>query len=395
MTQNRDVAIVGVCATRQQRRSGRGALSLITEATQGALADAGLAMRDVDGYVAFTFPGGNGRQGAFDGNVAYQFGQPFGLVAQMSGAMAVLMAAAAIRQGTANVVVIPAGGSQSIQAGETADYTRPAFEFTEWTGSTTPAQFALIAQRHMHEYGSTVEQFARIAAEIHNHGHVNPEAVMFGKGPWTPQQVLAARMIAEPFTQPMCSLVNDGASCIVVTGAERARDCRHAPVWVLGGAMEYMGNSYYEAPSLALMDGRRRMIEGFARAGIRHDDTDIVMCYDHFAHAPIMQMETLGFCEPGEGGEYALEVMGLDSRHPVCPDGGNLSYSHNMIPYNFKEIEIVRQFRNDVPDLCPGAAQGVHTYDRAICRKVREPKLAVACGPQTEERHSFVLLARD
>src|SRR5947207_11069251 len=120
----------------------------------------------------------------------------------------------------------------------------------------TPAQFALIARRHMHEYGSTVEQFAQVAATIHNNGEINPEAVMFQRGRWTPERVLGARMIADPLTVPMCSLVNDGASCIVVTGAERARDCRRAPVWVLGGAMRYQGNSYFEAPSLALMEGR-------------------------------------------------------------------------------------------------------------------------------------------
>jgi acetyl-CoA acetyltransferase len=247
----------------------------------------------------------------------------------------------------------------------------------------------------MHEYGSTRQQMAHIAAEIRNHGHINPGAVLFGRGPWTPEDVLAARMVADPFTLPMCSLVNDGASCVVVAGAERARDCRQAPVWVLGGAMRYQGNSYFEAPSLALMEGREQLIDGFRRAGIRHDDTDIVMCYDHFAHGPILQLETLGFCVPGEGGSYVPEVMGLDAKHPICPDGGNLSYSHNMIPYNFKPIEIVRQFRGDVPDLCPGWERGEHTYDRRLCRKVRDAKLAVACGPQTEARHSFVLLAKD
>jgi acetyl-CoA acetyltransferase len=405
MNGRKDVAIVGVHATAQQRRSGRTGLALIQEATNAALADAGLTSKDVDGYVAFTFPAGNGVEGPGDGNIAYQFGQPFGLIAQNSGAMAVLIAAAAIRSGNANVVIIPAGGaptSEPAGGGDkaaaqsaAASYTRPQFEFTEWTGSMTPAQFALVARRHMHEHGSTREQFARIAAEIRNHGNINPEAVMFQKGDWTPEKILAARTVADPFTLPMCSLVNDGASCIVVTSAERARDCRKAPVWVLGGAMRYQGNSYFEAPSLAMMEGREQMIEGFRRAGVRHDDTDIVMVYDHFAHAPIMQLETLGFCNPGEGGSYVPEVMGLDAKHPICPDGGNLSYSHNMIPYNFKPIEIVRQFRNDVPDLCPNWRQGEHTYDRRICRKVRDPKLAVACGPQTEARHSFVLLAKD
>lgn len=393
MNGNRDVAIVGVYATRQQRGSGRTLVSLTMEAIRGALADAGLEMREVDGYIAYNFPAGNG-QGMSDGNLACQFGQPFRLTAETSGAKAVLLAAAAIRQGLANVVIIPAGGSSST-AGEMASYTRPSYEFTEWTGSMTPAQYALLAHRHMHQFGTTIEQMAAVAANSHYNGSLNPGAVRFGQELMTAEKILAARMISTPLTQPMCSLVNDGASCLVVTSKERARDCRQAPVWVVGGAFETRSNSYYEAPSLDLVDGRGFMIDAFRRAGVRHDDTDIVMCYDHFAHGPIMQMETLGFCEVGDGGRYVPEVMGLDAKHPLCPDGGNLAYSHPMIPYNFKQIEIVNQFRNTVIDRCPDAAQGIHTYDRSICRKVRDPKLAVGCGPLTDGRHAFTLLAKD
>jgi acetyl-CoA acetyltransferase len=389
----KDVAIVGVHATRQQRGSGRTLLSLTMEAIRGALEDAGIAMRDVDGYISYNFPAGNG-QGISDGNIAYQFGQAFRLTAETSGAKAVLLAAAAIRQGMADVVLIPAGGSQ-VATGDMAHYTRPSYEFTEWTGSMTPAQYALIARRHMHEYGTTIEQMAAVAANSHYNGSLNPEAVRFGQEPMTVARILAARMIATPLTQPMCSLVNDGASCIVVTGKQRARDCRHAPVWVVGGAFETRGNSYFEAPSLAMLEGRRDMIEAFRRAGVRHEDTDIVMSYDHFAHGPILQMEVLGFCDIGEGGRYVPEVMGLDGAHPVCPDGGNLAYSHPMIPYNFKQIEIVKQFRNTVIDKCPRSAEGIHTYDRSMCRKIRAPKLAVGCGPLTDGRHAFTLLAKD
>ncbi|MBO9695346.1 MAG: thiolase family protein [Sphingopyxis sp.] len=389
----RDIAIVGIGVTAQSRGSGRSAISLLMESIGLALDDAGLSMRDVDGYIGFTFPAGNG-QGMSDGNVARQFGQPMTLVAETSGAQAVLLAGAAIRAGLAEVVVIPAGGSQSPGI-EMATYTRPTYEFTEWTGSMTPAQFALIARRHMHEFGTTSEQLAAVAAAAHRHGRLNPEAVAFGRPPLDADTILAARMIADPFTQPMCSLVNDGASCIVVTSAERARDCRNAPVWLLGGAFETRSNSYFEAPSLGMMESRPRMIDGFARAGVVHDDVDIVMCYDHFAHGPIIQFETLGFCAPGEGGDYVPMAMQVDGAHPGSLDGGNLAYSHNGVPYNFKPIEIVRQFRGDTPDLCPGWREGIHTYDRNLCRKVRDPRLAIGCAPMTDGRHGFAILAKD
>ena len=393
MDGGREIAIVGVYATRQERGSGRTTLSLIMEAIHGALDDAGIPMSEVDGYASLGFPAGNGT-GFDDGVIAYQFGQPFTFTTQASGATAVLGAAAAIRAGVAHVVICPGGASNS-SVGGMAHYTRPAYEFTEWTGSMTPAQYAMVARRHMYEFGTTVEQMAEVAANSHYNGRLNPGAVRFGQDAMTVDAILSARMIAEPLTQPMCSLVNDGASCLVITSAERAKDCRHSPVWVLGGATVTYGNSYFEAPSLAQLDNRKLMLDGFRRAGVTHDDTDMVMCYDHFAHGPIMQMEALGFCEVGEGGAYTPTVMGLDGAHPICPDGGNLAYSHPGDPYNFKQIEIVRQFRNEAPDLCPGWRDGVHTYDRTICRKVRDPKLAVGCGPLTDGRHAFVVLAKD
>lgn len=393
MTPDRAVAIVGIYATRQERASGRTLLSLTMEAIHGALDDAGLTLADVDGYIAHQFPAGNGT-GPTDANIAYQLGGNIGFFADSTGARGVLYAAGAIRQGLANVVILPAAGS-SAHGTELAGFARPRYEFTEWTGSMTAAQFALQARRHMHEYGTTREQLAQIAAIIHGNGVKNPAALCFAGAEMTVQDVLAARMIADPFTRPMCSLVNDGASCIVVASAERARDTRHAPVWVIGGSGQTRGNTYFEAPSLHMRAARSGMLAAFERAGVRHDDIDIVMCYDHFAYGPLYQFEVLGFCHFGEGGAYATEVMGLDGKHPVCPDGGNLAYSHFGLPDNFKQIEIVRQFRNDVADLCPDAASGAHTYDRRVCRKVRDPKLAVGCGAMTDGRHSITLLAKD
>jgi acetyl-CoA acetyltransferase len=177
----RDIAIVGVYATTQQRRSGRTTLSLIMEAIRGALDDAAIPMSAVDGYAAHGFPAGNGA-GFDDGVIAYQFGQPFTLTADASGAKAVLMAAAAIRAGLAHVVICPGGASNSA-GGTMASYTRPSYEFTEWTGSMTPAQYALVARRHMYEFGTTIEQMAAVAANSHRNGRLNPEAVRFGQAP--------------------------------------------------------------------------------------------------------------------------------------------------------------------------------------------------------------------
>jgi acetyl-CoA acetyltransferase len=309
MPRPRDVAIVGVYSTEQEHLSQRSTVSISLEAIHGALADAGLALSDVDAYFGLTFPLGNG-MGPSDGNVARQLGHALHIVNPMSGAMALLQAAAAIRDGLCEVAILASGSSRAASEGGVVDWTRPDYEFTEWTGSITPAQMALQMRRHMYEFGTTAEQLAHACATVRNHGHINPDAVMF------------------------------------------------------------------------------------ERAGVRHDDVDLVMVYDHFASGIVMQYEALGFCEVGAGGPFVMENIGLDDPFPICPDGGNLAFSHPGNPYNFKIIEAVKQFRGDVRDLCPNGDRGLHTYDRSVCRKLRDPKIAVACGPMTG-RHSFAVLARD
>ena len=245
----------------------------------------------------------------------------------------------------------------------------------------------------MYEFGTTPEQMAHGCAVIRNCATVNPDAVMFGRGPYTADDVLGSRMIADPFTLLMCSLVNDGGSCVVVTTAERARDCRHQPVWLVGGAMEQRYTSYYEVPTLEPMQTRRRMVQAFVRAGIDHAAVDQVSLYDHFASGIIMELETLGFCQPGEGGPFVTDRAGFDGL-PLSTDGGCLAHSHPGNPYNMKIIESVRQLRNQVRDRCPAGGQGVHTFDRRLCRKVRRPQIAVVAGPMTGV-FSCALLAVD
>ena len=110
-----------------------------------------------------------------------------------------------------------------------------------------------------------------------------------------------------------------------------------------------------------------------------------------------MQLEMFGFCGEGEGGPLAQgNDLELDGRFPVCTDGGCQAFSHNGTPSLFRPIEAVRQLRGEVMDLCPGSATGDHTYDRSICRKVRDPKIAFAAGmgPPTGGGN-FCILARD
>jgi hypothetical protein len=139
-----DVAIVGVYLTEQGRRLGRSTLDLTREALLGGLDDAGLAVADVDGLMGTSFPGGNGL-GAAPGNIATQLGHGMGTVLPYLGPQGLLYATAAIRSGLAETVALLHGYAQPIPPapGQVTSYTTPEYEFTTWTGSFTPAQFAL------------------------------------------------------------------------------------------------------------------------------------------------------------------------------------------------------------------------------------------------------------
>jgi acetyl-CoA acetyltransferase len=393
---DRGAAIVGVYTTKQGKRLGRTGNELAMEALAGALGDAGLEISDVDGFFDLHLHAGN-ELGPSPGNVAMTFGQPFGVVGAYSGAQGVLTAAAALSQGLATTVALVSGHQQPVrEPGSTtvSSYTTPAYEYTDFTGSFTAAQMAIQLRRHMHEYGTTLEQIGEACALVRNAGHLNPGAVMFGRGPYTAQDILDAPPIADPLTLLMCSLVNDGGNAIVMTTGDRAVDCRKEPVWVLGGAQEQRYRTWYDVPTLEPLRSRPRMVRAFAEAGIAHEDVDVVSLYDHFPNGVIMELEAMGFCEVGEGGPFVVGRAGFERGLPISTDGGCQSYSHAVNPYNLRPIEAVRQLRNEVEDLCPSWASGEHTYDRSLCRKVRDPRIAAVAGPMTGV-FSFCLLGLD
>ncbi|MCH2173964.1 thiolase family protein [Myxococcota bacterium] len=410
----RDVAIVGVSTTEQTRRSeGRHGLSYALEALKMALDDAGLAKRDIQGLYPMMDGWPLAGPGQLGGNYrstnwAHQLGIPIrwftGAVNSGggTGVSAILDAAAAIGAGYIDTAAIVLGFASSNPSDpRTASWTSQPFQFNEWTGTYTAAQFALAARRHMHAYGTTREQLARVSSTIRNYGHVNPDAVMYGRGPYSVQDVLDAPMVADPLSRLMCAQVNDGGAAMVITSLERARDLKKPAVRVLGGADQVCYPAYAELPLLEHPLGgafsRDWVDDGFAMSGLTREDVDVVQLYDGFASWIVMQWETLGFCEVGEGGAFVESgVMELGGRYPTCTDGGCHSFSHMGAPALLRPIEAVRQLRGEVRDDCPGSSKGEHTYDPARCRAARDPQvaLAVSMGPPTGGGN-LALLARD
>jgi acetyl-CoA acetyltransferase len=374
------VAIAGVGMTRQARRLEMTSLAASLEAARAALEDAGLEKTDIDG-IAARWPGPGGtvfQPGSADwagllGIHIRWIGDSY-----PQGVPAVLDAAAAIAAGYCHTVLITGGqaGVMGAEGGRVASYTRPANEFMEPFGSFTAAQFALVAQRYLHRFPQARAAMAQTAATIRNIGAANPEAVMFGRGPYTADDVLSAPPIVDPFTLLDLCLANEGAAALVVTTLERARAGPRAPVVILGGGCEWMRQQYVDPPRYEEVwsigaDAARRTFE---MAGVDRSDVDLFQAYDVNSYEVLRQLEALGFCGEGEGGDFAAERgLGLDGALPTCTDGGTMSFSHiGWGAPTLKIIESVRQLRGEAGDrqvpcaeiaLAAGAGSGAQYYN--------------------------------
>jgi acetyl-CoA acetyltransferase len=363
----RDVAIVGVHNTLQARQlPDHDSQSIAIEGALGALDDAGLRVDDVDAVV---------------GQFAQEDVLTLGLgpcTRRMNGLgiPAVLDAAAMITTEQADVVLIAAGGAGLYtERAATAPWTRPANELVVGFGLFTAAEFALMARRHMIMHGTTAEQLALVAATIRNNGHINPAAVYYGRGPFTAEDILASRMVADPFHLLDCAMTSEGGCGLVLARADRVSDLRGEPVWILAGASDSYGPSYQFAPAWDLGGkaastipagyvGRRAAQRCFTVAGLTPGDVDVAELYDPFSFEIIRQLEAYGFCPDGEGGAFVEEGhIGPGGSLPVTTDGGTMSFSHAGISAQQLQrvVRAVEQLRSN----CPTAQ--VPNAEVAIC----------------------------
>jgi acetyl-CoA acetyltransferase len=217
----------------------------------------------------------------------------------------------------------------------------------------------------MHEFGVTSEDLAEVAVFTRHHATLNPDSVMGRKGEITVDDVLSSRYICEPLHLLDCSLDTDGGYAVVMTTAERARDCRKPPVWILGGAESTYTDFYVTINDPWFPeDGkavRRSADRAFGMAGISRDEVDVAGVYDCFTITTIRDLEEMGFCKLGEGAHFVKEGnCRLGGAMPVNTDGGLLSNSHSGDPSGMHTIEVVRQLRGECgARQVPGAKIGV------------------------------------
>ncbi|HEX2181772.1 MAG TPA: thiolase [Rubrobacteraceae bacterium] len=321
-------------------------LDLIGQATERALADAGLQREDVDGL--------------FSASVYYQMptlsaGEYLGIrprysdATMMGGSSFVshlLHAASAIEAGLCEVALITYASTQLSEGGFRGVSDPPNPYETPYKPRYPVSMYALAASRHMHEYGTTREQLAEVAVAAREWAKLNSKAFM--RDDLAIEDVLASRMISSPLSLLDCCLVTDGGGALLMTSAGRAKDLRKPPVYLLGAGEAHWHRNISQMPDLtvtAAVDSGRRAYE---MAGVGPDDVSVTMLYDAFTINPILFLEDLGFCEKGEGGAFVEGgriAPGGDL--PVNTNGGGLSYNHPGMYGLLLLVEAVRQLRGE------------------------------------------------
>jgi len=357
-----DVVIAGAYNTRQAKTVNVGEVALLRDAIIGALDMAGLTPEDVDGVNV-----SSSVQRIHARNAVYMLGGRPCWTGSEVGIGGILEAASAIATGQCETVLIAtAQAMEYTDRSATSPWTRPQNEFVECWGLYTAAEFALIAQRHMHLYGTRPEALAEVAAAIRMNGARNPEAVMYGREV-TPEDVLASRLVADPFHLLDCAINSEGGAGLVLTTAERARDLDCRPIYLLGGATDRQGMAYVAAPVWDHCGwvGRRAAELAFAQAGIGPGDVDVCEFYDPFSFEVIRQFEAFGFCKEGEGGDFVMDGrIRTGGEFPVATNGGLLSFSHaGLAQLIQKAISATQQLLGLLPDVLsvPGAKVAMAT----------------------------------
>ena len=375
--------IAGIFEHPTRKAPDKSTAQLHAEVASGALADAGLAMSDVDGYFCAGDAPGLGSLSMID----YLGLKVRHVDSTETGGSSYLVhvahASEAIAAGHCNVALITLGGrprSEGSSGTQPRSYgaATPDAAFEHPYGAATINMYAMCAMRHMHEYATTSEQLAWIKVAASHHAQHNPHAML--REVVTVADVLRSPMISDPLHRLDCCVVSDGGGALVVTRPEIARGLKRPIVQVIGTGEAVKGQSGGKI-DLSYSASAWSGAAAFAEAGVTPADIRYASIYDSFTITVLIQLEDLGFCAKGAGGRFVAEgklISGV-GRLPVNTDGGGLSNNH---PANrggmTKVIEAVRQLRGE-------AHPAVQVKDCALA-------LANGTGGQLGSRHGAATL---
>ncbi|WP_033295445.1 acetyl-CoA acetyltransferase [Amycolatopsis jejuensis] len=348
-----EFSIAGVAESPLGHVTGESELSMIALAAREALGEANIGLREVDGlFVNYLGEEGSVQLGEYLGiepshadSSDLGGGSWVGFVGHAMAAIAagqceVALLAYASRQRTlrkrSRKHVLAPWPPESL----TAQFDQPA-------GLPVPiGHFALVTARHMYEYGTTEEQLASVAVSGREWAQLNPKA--WRRDPLTIEDVLASDRICGPLKKLDCCPITDGGGVIIVTTAERARAAKRPPVAIRGWGESHTHwhpHQRRDLTSTAAVESGRRAYE---MAGMGPSDIDVFQPYDAFTITPILQLEDLGFCAKGAGGEmFHQGHLRPGGKLPAMTSGGGLSYTHPGAFGIFLLIEAVRQLRGE------------------------------------------------
>ena len=237
----------------------------------------------------------------------------------------------AVLSGLCDVVMV--GGVEKMTHRTTAEVTEylamaSDFPFEQWHGITFPGLYALMATAHMNAYGTTEQQLAMVGVKNHYHGSLNPKAQM--QKEITLETAMSSRMVAWPLKLYDCSLITDGASCLILTKPELAAKFTDQPVHIIGSGQACDTIGLHERESLtSLAAAKVAAKKAYEMANVKPEDMDLAEVHDCFTIAEIIAYEDLGFCKPGEGGKLAeRSETKLGGRIPVNTSGGLKAKGH-------------------------------------------------------------------
>ncbi|MDE0117122.1 MAG: thiolase [bacterium] len=385
MTIKDKAAVVGIGRTPYWKRGQsypETETSMACTAILGALDDAGLAVADLDGFALYANSCDPAAVGAILGVPEVRFAAS--ITSGGGGCAGALgLAAAAIHSGMASCCVTlmslqqlhhrvggtAVGGMLAYammgEGGGSAyggDALPPSAAFTANNGLLAPGHsFAMIAARHMHLYGTRREAFAEVCISQRN--NAMPRPMSLRREPLSLDDYFGARMISDPLCLFDYTMESDGAVAVVTVSAERAKDLKHPPAYIMGSAHGGSGRwgpgvfRYFQAPDEEFASSGHRPVANrmYEMAGVGPEDVDVALLYDHFSPLVVLQLEDYGFCPVGDGGPFVEDgnIRFETGSIPVNTHGGNLSDAYIIGMTHI--VEAVEQLRGTAVNQVDGA----------------------------------------
>ncbi len=351
------VAIIGIGMTKFGESWDKSYRDLITEAGAKSIIDANIDGNEVDAiFVGSMTPGLFIQQehiGALVADYAGLIDIPATRVeaACASGGLALRSGFLSIKSGVQDIVVV--GGVEKMTDVSTSHATVALSgagdqEWEAFHGATFPALYALMARRHMLEYGTTEEQLAMVAAKNHHNGSLNPNAQFRNKV--TVEQVMNSTPISDPLKLLDCSPITDGAAVVILATEKKAKKLVDNPVWITGSGQASDTLALHDRKSLSQTAASNKASKiAYDMAGVKPKDIDFAEVHDCFTIAELMAIESLGFCNIGEGGKFTENgETTLNGSKPINTSGGLKSKGHPVGATGIAQaIEAVLQLRGE------------------------------------------------